>query len=166
MKITILGCGGSFGSPLAWNRHGNIDLSNKRNFRTRSSVLIEYKNTNILLKGKTKGRNLIDYFFTFGMSLICTIYFKKVLFDINAQPKMFYKDFKYHLFKDAPNDFSLDLHFLLSGKKNNFKILNHPVYFNKRNAGIAKGGGGSLKNKIKLIKRTFNYILETKKKWK
>ena len=29
MKITILGCGGSFGSPLAWNRHGNIDLSNK-----------------------------------------------------------------------------------------------------------------------------------------
>ena len=29
MKITILGCGGSFGSPLAWNRHGNIDLNNK-----------------------------------------------------------------------------------------------------------------------------------------
>ena len=45
MKITILGCGGSFGSPLAWNRHGDIDLENKRNFRTRSSVLIEYKNT-------------------------------------------------------------------------------------------------------------------------
>ena len=30
MKITILGCGGSFGSPLAWNRHGNIDLNNIR----------------------------------------------------------------------------------------------------------------------------------------
>ncbi len=49
MKITILGCGGSFGSPLAWNRHGNIDLNNKRNFRTRSSVLIEYENINILI---------------------------------------------------------------------------------------------------------------------
>ena len=49
MKITILGCGGSFGSPLAWNRHGNIDLNNKRNFLTRSSLLIEYKNTNILI---------------------------------------------------------------------------------------------------------------------
>ena len=48
MKITILGCGGSFGSPLAWNRHGNIDLNNKRNFRTRSSVLIEDNNNNIL----------------------------------------------------------------------------------------------------------------------
>ena len=49
MKITILGCGGSFGSPLAWNRYGNIDLNNKRNFRTRSSVLIEDNNNNILI---------------------------------------------------------------------------------------------------------------------
>ena len=32
MKITILGCGGSFGSPLAWSRHGNINIKNKRNF--------------------------------------------------------------------------------------------------------------------------------------
>ena len=41
MKITILGCGGSFGSPLAWEKHGNIDLANEKNFRTRSSVLID-----------------------------------------------------------------------------------------------------------------------------
>ena len=31
MKIRILGCGGSFGSPLAWNRNGNIDIKNKKN---------------------------------------------------------------------------------------------------------------------------------------
>ena len=49
MKITILGCGGSFGSPLAWNRYGNIDLQNKRNFRTRSSILIEHNGKNILI---------------------------------------------------------------------------------------------------------------------
>ena len=49
MKITILGCGGSFGSPSAWNRHGDIDLNNKRNFRTRSSVLIQEQNNNILI---------------------------------------------------------------------------------------------------------------------
>ena len=39
MKIRILGCGGSFGSPLAWQRNGKIDINNKRNFRTRSSIL-------------------------------------------------------------------------------------------------------------------------------
>ena len=49
MKIKILGCGGSFGSPLAWQKNGNIDIKNKRNFRTRSSILISDKNTTILI---------------------------------------------------------------------------------------------------------------------
>ncbi len=49
MKITMLGCGGSFGSPLAWNRYGNIDIKNKKNFRTRSSLLLEINSNNILI---------------------------------------------------------------------------------------------------------------------
>ncbi len=49
MKIRILGSGGSFGSPLAWDRNGNIDINNPRNFRTRSSILINKNNTNILI---------------------------------------------------------------------------------------------------------------------
>ena len=49
MKIRILGCGGSFGSPLAWNKNGNIDINNEKNFRTRSSILINYKQNNILI---------------------------------------------------------------------------------------------------------------------
>ncbi len=49
MKVRILGCGGSFGSPLAWERNGKIDINNKRNFRTRSSVLIEINNTHLLI---------------------------------------------------------------------------------------------------------------------
>jgi len=49
MKIRILGCGASFGSPLAWNKNGNIDINNKHNFRTRSSVLVDIKNTKLLI---------------------------------------------------------------------------------------------------------------------
>jgi len=49
MKIRILGCGASFGSPLAWNRNGNIDINNIRNFRTRSSILICIDKTKILI---------------------------------------------------------------------------------------------------------------------
>ena len=49
MKIRVLGCGGSFGSPLAWGRNGNIDINNSNNYRTRSSILIEINNTNILI---------------------------------------------------------------------------------------------------------------------
>ena len=49
MKIRVLGCGGSFGSPLAWGRNCNIDVNNPHNFRTRSSVLISNNNQNILI---------------------------------------------------------------------------------------------------------------------
>ena len=49
MKIRILGCGGSFGSPLAWGKNGNMDVNNKKNFRSRSSILIDIKNTKILI---------------------------------------------------------------------------------------------------------------------
>ena len=49
MKIRVLGSGGSFGSPLAWGSNGNIDINNLNNFRTRSSILIEINNTNILI---------------------------------------------------------------------------------------------------------------------
>ena len=49
MHIRILGCGGSFGSPLAWNKNGNIDINNDKNFRTRSSVLINYDNLSLLI---------------------------------------------------------------------------------------------------------------------
>ena len=49
MKVRVLGCGGSFGSPLAWGRNGNIDINNPHNFRTRSSVLISNNNQNILI---------------------------------------------------------------------------------------------------------------------
>ena len=49
MKVIILGCGGSFGSPLAWKRNGNIDIENSKNFRTRSSVLVNTNKQNILI---------------------------------------------------------------------------------------------------------------------
>jgi len=49
MKVRILGCGGSFGSPLAWERNGNININNPKNFRTRSSVLINTNKQNILI---------------------------------------------------------------------------------------------------------------------
>ncbi len=57
MKITILGCGGSFGSPLAWQKNGNIDIKNKRNFRSRSSILIEINNKKLLFDTSPDLRN-------------------------------------------------------------------------------------------------------------
>ena len=111
-----------------------------------------------VIKGLRKNRNFFDSMFTFGMSLFASIIFLKKINDINAQPKIFPKTFLKHL-KDYPKDFSLDLYFLVMAKINNYRIINHDVIMKKRLYGQAKGGG-SLKGKIKLIKRTFIYIIK------
>lgn len=118
---------------------------------------------NCIVKGRRKNRNLIDFFFTFSMQLIVFIILKIYITDINAQPKLFSREF-YHKYLDkkSPNDFSLDLYLLLVAKKNNFKILDFPVIFSDRTKGLAKGGG-SMKTKFKLILRTLKYIWNVRK---
>jgi glycosyltransferase involved in cell wall biosynthesis len=122
----------------------------------------ELQNENCVIKGLRKNRNIFDSMFTFGMSIFASIIFLKKINDINAQPKLFPKSFLIY-FKDYPLDFSLDLYFLVIAKTNNYRIINHEVIMKKRLYGEAKGGG-SLKGKIKLIKRTLFYIIELKKK--
>ncbi len=49
MKITILGSGSSGGVPLIGNYWGECNPKNKKNYRTRVSVLVSYENKNILI---------------------------------------------------------------------------------------------------------------------
>ena len=81
--------------------------------------------------------------------------------EINAQPKIFNKQFFLKIAGEAPNDFSLDFFFCLKAKKTG-RIVEFPVYFRNRQHEAPKGGGGSLLQKIKIIKRTFGYINRTK----
>jgi NDP-sugar pyrophosphorylase family protein len=118
----------------------------------------------VFVKGHRKNRKLTEKFFSFGMQILSSLCIGVYLSEVNAQPKLFSREF-YKLFKSPPYDFSLDLYVLYLAKKNNYKIFTLPVYFKDRIYGEAKGGGGSdLKTKWKLIKRTFKYILELKEK--
>jgi phosphoribosyl 1,2-cyclic phosphate phosphodiesterase len=49
MKITVLGCGSSGGLPLIGNDWGKCDPQNPKNRRTRASILIEDKDTTLLI---------------------------------------------------------------------------------------------------------------------
>lgn len=49
MKITILGSGGAYGTPVATNKYGNININNPRNIRTRSSLLLEDNGSKLLI---------------------------------------------------------------------------------------------------------------------
>ena len=118
-------------------------------------------NKKCMVKGVRKNRNIIDSFFTFSMGVYSSIVIGTWMYDINAQPKMFHRTFMDE-FEDAPLDFSLDLYLIHFFKNKNIKIKTFPVFFNIRRYGEAKGGG-TFKGKIKLIKRTLNYIKTLKK---
>lgn len=110
-----------------------------------------------LIKGKRVSRNLLAKSLSLGMSFYA--YFKLGLWvnEINAQPKIFKKEFLNEIINIAPLDFSLDLYFCIQAKKRG-GIKEFNVYFKKRKYEEAKGGGGSILQKFKIIKRTISYI--------
>ena len=127
-------------------------------------LFLKNSNDKTFIKGKRKNRRILEAFFTFGMQIFALFAIKTYLDDINAQPKIFSRKFyQEYLLGKAPHDFSLDLFALLMAKKNNYDLQAFPVFFAKRHAGEAKGGG-SWKTRIKLIKRTVAYILELRKR--
>lgn len=126
------------------------------------SQKIKSNSERVIIKGRRKGRKWSEAFFTWGMQQYVFFKLKVKLSDINAQPKLFDRQFYLSYIKEkAPLDFSLDLFLLVQAQKNNYEILELPVFFNKRHSGEAKGGG-SFKTKIKLISRTVKYINEYK----
>lgn len=116
-----------------------------------------------IVKGVRKKRKLFDAFFTACMSVFASIALDCKLDDINAQPKLFDRSFLKIIKDDYPYDFSLDLYILLQAHKHKYSVYTYPVFFDARLYGEAKGGG-TMKGKIKLIKRTVAYILATRKK--
>lgn len=116
-----------------------------------------------IVKGNRIGRKFLDNIFTKGMSIYSTLVLGITLDDINAQPKVFNRDFFTPL-SDPPGDFSLDLFLLYQAKIGGLGIENFPVYFSDRKFGNAKGGG-TIKGKIKLIIRTFKYIRKLKQRF-
>ncbi|MDP2925240.1 MAG: glycosyltransferase family 2 protein [Nanoarchaeota archaeon] len=113
------------------------------------------------IKGKRYGRSFSDRFFTFGMSIFETLVLKKFLYDINAQPNIFHKDFL-RLIKNPPEDFSFDLYAYYLAKSNGYIVIRFPVYFGKRLHGHSAWNFG-FKSRFKLIKRTINFTFKLKK---
>lgn len=115
-----------------------------------------------LVRGRRKGRPLLDRAFTGGMSLFASLALSSRLRDINAQPKVFHRSFFESIEAAAPKDFSLDLYWLYRANVRGLKSIEIPVFFHPRLRGEAKGGG-SFKLKYKLTKRTARYIFELRR---
>jgi glycosyltransferase involved in cell wall biosynthesis len=148
------------GEIIAWT-HADLQTDPKDVLDAFKIYTSEKDYQNSLMKGRRIARNTFDTFFTAGMGIICTMALGKKLHDVNAQPKMFHRSFLEYM-QSPPNDFSLDLYILYLARRRGMPIIEHKVNFSDRLHGEAKGGG-SLKGKVKLIRRTWSYIFQLKK---
>lgn len=113
------------------------------------------------IKGQRKGRSVFDQFFTIGMSIYESLYLGRGLWDINAQPNLFTKDF-FESWENPPYDFSLDLYAYFQAKKMGYIIKRFNVLFPKRIHGTSSWNTG-LMSKIQFIKRTLDFSKRLKK---
>lgn len=150
------------GDVLAWT-HADMQ-TDPTDVLTAFDLYKQHVPAKVIVKGRRKNRAVLEWFFTFGMQLLASLALKVRLEDVNAQPKLFSREF-YQKFiaPDAPKDFSLDLYLLYQAQRQGYRILEVPVFFAQRLHGEAKGGG-SWKTRIRLIRRTFSYIFQLRHK--
>ena len=115
-----------------------------------------------VLKGRRVNRNILDKAFSKSMEYWVRIRLGVRLTEINAQPKIFSRSFYEVIMHNFPSDFSIDLYLLIRAEQLSIPIKEIPIDFNDRVFGSAKGGG-SLRGKLSLVKRTVRYINKLRK---
>lgn len=120
------------------------------------------KNSKLFFKGRRKNRPLLDTLFTIGMGVLESIFLRKKLWDINAQPTLISRSLLKKM-ENPPYDFSLDLYAYYLAKKLEYDVIRIPVKQKPRVAGKSSWNNG-MKARLKLIKRTLVYSFELKKR--
>ena len=153
----------SSGQILSWT-HADMQTDPKDVLKGMQIFNEEAKPETFFVKGKRLGRPILDVFFTVGMSFFESLLLKKLMWDINAQPTMFHRDF-FNKWEMPPKDFSLDLYAYFMAKKYGLKIKKFPVYFSKRAYGVSHWNVNII-GKLRFIKRTLTYSFALQKRMK
>lgn len=107
------------------------------------------------IKGKRRGRSMFQNFISLNMSVFESIIFKRILYDINAQPTIFHRDLYKNLI-DLPNDFSIDLYSYVIAKKTGAKISRFELNLLKRRYGQSTWNTG-FKSLLTMSLKTLKY---------
>lgn len=124
--------------------------------------IFEKHGDEIFVKGRRYGRPFMDVLFTVGMSIFETVFLARPMWDINAQPTMFSRNF-FESWTDPPDDFSLDLYAYYQAQRCGLKVYRFPVRFGERAHGVSHWNV-NWAAKRKFIRRTVDFSLQLKKK--
>lgn len=143
------------GEVIAWT-HADMQTPVKDVFR--AFELLKQTKEKALIKGSRSNRNKIDAIVSSFMGVLATIFLLKLMWEINAQPKVFPRLLLREL-KNPPKDFLLDLYLLFVAKKKGYRVKSIKVSFLARKHGKSKWATSPLA-RIKMILRTITYILD------
>lgn len=149
------------GEILGWT---HADLQTDPQDALQGLALFARHGNRCFVKGRRYGRPLADVAFTVGMSLFETILLGKPLWDINAQPTMFTRQF-FETWAAAPHDFSLDLYAYYEARRQGLAVHRFPVRFGARAHGVSHWNV-NWAAKRKFIGRTVDFSLQLRKKVK
>lgn len=116
----------------------------------------------MFVKGRRYGRPLGDVLFTVGMSGFETLLLGRPMWDINAQPTLFTREF-FESWRNPPHDFSLDLYAYYQAKRAGLQVRRVPVRFGERAHG-ASHWNINWAAKRKFIARTIGFSLHLRKR--
>lgn len=146
------------GDILAWT---HADMQTDPQDVLQGLAIFEERGSNIFVKGKRYGRPFADVLFTVGMSIFETLLLQKPLWDINAQPTLFSRDF-FQSWSNPPSDFSLDLYAYYMARTSGLAVGRFSVKFGERAHGVSHWNI-SWRAKWKFIKRTVEYSLRLRR---
>ncbi len=149
------------GQILGWT---HADMQTDPHDALRGLAFFETNGPDCFVKGRRRGRPFADVFFTLGMSVFETVLLRTRLWDINAQPTMFSKEF-FAALADPPHDFSLDLYVYFQARRHGLPVFRFPVRFGERAHGHSHWNV-NWAAKRKFIRRTFDFSLQLRKRLK
>ena len=147
------------GQILGWT---HADMQTDPQDALRGLDLFEKHGENIFVKGRRYGRPFLDVVFSVGMSMFETLLLAKPMWDINAQPTMFPREFV-DSWSSPPDDFSLDLYAYYQAQTQGLKVCRFPVKFGERAHGVSHWNV-NWAAKWKFIRRTIDFSMQLKKK--
>ena len=155
----LAGLRAAHGDLLAWT---HADMQTDPKDILQALELFELHGNNIYVKGKRIKRPVVDAFFTIGMSVFESCLLKTRLWDINAQPNVFSREF-FESWVNPPNDFSLDLYAYFTARNQGIPAYRFPVVFGERAHGVSHWNV-NWAAKMKFIRRTIAFSFELKKR--
>ena len=115
----------------------------------------------LYIKGRRQGRSSLDRFITFGMSILESIIFGKLMYDINSSPSLVHKSF-FESWKNPPDDYSLDLYSYYLSKIKKLRMKRFKIQYLPRVYGYTTWNYG-LKAKLSLSLNFLKYSVRLKK---